>query len=201
VTTERAVPKDTDPRPASILRAAEDLLEEGGYAALSVRAIAARAGISTGLLYYYFEDRHAVFAAVMIERQTQMAAFLDGLPRDGGLEDLLRRLVPEATAQWRQVGRMSAIWDIERGDSGTEIAKQLHASSTTQFAALTRALTEAAEAEGRSLRTDPEVTAFVWSGLMGLADILVRGWTRRVSKKALVTHMVTALAEQAREPV
>jgi AcrR family transcriptional regulator len=200
VTTEHAAARLADPRSASILRAAEELLEEGGYAALTVRAIAARAGISQGLLYYYFEDRHAVFAALMMERQSQMAEFLDGLPRDRGLEDLLRRLVPEAAAQWRLVGRMSAIWDIERGDSGTEIATQLHASSSAQFAALTRALTEAAAAEGRPLRTDGEVTAFVWSGLMGLADILVRGWTRRISKKALIEHMVTALAEQARQP-
>ena len=60
-------------------------------------------------------------------------------------------------------------------------------------------LTEAARPKG-GLRTHPEVTAFVSSGLIGLADILVRGWIRRVSKKALVTHIVTALAEQARDP-
>lgn len=200
MSTDRKTVDRSDPKASSILRAAAELLDEGGYAALSVRAIAARANISTGLLYYYFDDRHAVFAALMMERQREMARLLDALPRDEGLVALLRRLVPHTTAQWKQVGRMSAIWEIERGDAGSDVAQQLHATSTAQFMALTRALAETAQAEGRPVRTEPEITAFVWSGLMGLADLLVRGWTRRVNNEALVTHMVTALADHARQP-
>lgn len=39
-----------------IRRAAANLYDEGGLPALSVRAIARRAGVSTGLLYSYFAD-------------------------------------------------------------------------------------------------------------------------------------------------
>lgn len=103
-----------DPRATSILRAAAELLDEGGYAALSVRAIASRAKISAGLLYYYFEDRHAVFAALMMQRQREMVELLDALPRDEGLTSLLRRLVPtprpsgSRSAGCRPSGRSSA---------------------------------------------------------------------------------------------
>jgi AcrR family transcriptional regulator len=47
-----------------LLRAAQDLIEEGGYAAASVAAIAERAGVAAGTLYRHFESKEDLFVEV-----------------------------------------------------------------------------------------------------------------------------------------
>ncbi|MFI1386308.1 TetR/AcrR family transcriptional regulator [Embleya sp. NPDC020886] len=49
------------------LNAARDLLEEDGSAALSLRAVARRAGVSTGAPYRHYADREALLSAVAAE--------------------------------------------------------------------------------------------------------------------------------------
>ena len=49
---------------ARILDAAQSLLAEGGYAVAGMPAVAARAGVSTGLIYRYFESKSDLFDQV-----------------------------------------------------------------------------------------------------------------------------------------
>ena len=49
---------------ASLLRAALELLHEGGVEALTLRAVARRAGVSPGAPYHHFADKDALLAAV-----------------------------------------------------------------------------------------------------------------------------------------
>src|ERR1700730_8545607 len=49
---------------AACVRAAMELLEEGGEAALSLRAVARRAGVSPSAPYRHYEDREALVSAV-----------------------------------------------------------------------------------------------------------------------------------------
>ncbi len=44
-----------------LLRAARELIEEGGYSAASVAAIAERAGVAAGTLYRHFESKEELF--------------------------------------------------------------------------------------------------------------------------------------------
>src|SRR5947209_11419361 len=44
-----------------LLTAARDLIEEGGYAAASVLAITARAGLAAGTLYRHFSSKEELF--------------------------------------------------------------------------------------------------------------------------------------------
>jgi AcrR family transcriptional regulator len=50
---------------ARLLRAAAELLDEGGYAAASVAAIAARAGVATGALYRHFPSKAELFVELI----------------------------------------------------------------------------------------------------------------------------------------
>lgn len=50
-----------------ILRAAVEEFAEGGYENTSIQQIAAKAGISVGAVYKYFEDKEALFACVVQE--------------------------------------------------------------------------------------------------------------------------------------
>ncbi|HMJ73997.1 MAG TPA: TetR/AcrR family transcriptional regulator [Solirubrobacterales bacterium] len=49
---------------AACVRAAVELLEEGGEAAMSLRAVARRAGVSPAAPYRHYEDREALASAV-----------------------------------------------------------------------------------------------------------------------------------------
>jgi AcrR family transcriptional regulator len=47
-----------------LLRAAQDLIETGGYGAASVLAIAERAGVASGTLYRHFSSKEELFASL-----------------------------------------------------------------------------------------------------------------------------------------
>jgi AcrR family transcriptional regulator len=59
------VQKRSRERVAAILRAAQELLAEGGVEALTTRSLAAYSGIPVATIYRYFEDRDAIIAAYL----------------------------------------------------------------------------------------------------------------------------------------
>ena len=63
-----AVPSPPKPDSLStrerLLEAARELIEEGGYAAATVAAITARAGVAAGTLYRHFESKEELFVEV-----------------------------------------------------------------------------------------------------------------------------------------
>ncbi|MFJ8128408.1 TetR/AcrR family transcriptional regulator [Streptomyces hydrogenans] len=61
---------------AACLRAARELLEEDGSAALSLRAVARRAGVSATAPYRHFADREALVSAVAAEGYRELAEHL-----------------------------------------------------------------------------------------------------------------------------
>ncbi|MFE1437473.1 TetR/AcrR family transcriptional regulator [Streptomyces sp. NPDC058739] len=61
---------------AACLRAARELLEEDGSAALSMRAVARRAGVSATAPYRHYEDRDALVSAVAAEGYRELAGQL-----------------------------------------------------------------------------------------------------------------------------
>lgn len=58
---------DAGDRSAAILRAASEIFAEEGYAAARMEAIAARAGVTKGLIYFYFKNKMDLFEAVFRE--------------------------------------------------------------------------------------------------------------------------------------
>jgi AcrR family transcriptional regulator len=58
---------------AACLRAARELLEEDGSAALSLRAVARRAGVSPSAPYRHYADRDALLAAVAASGYRELA--------------------------------------------------------------------------------------------------------------------------------
>lgn len=76
----------------SILDAARDAFARGGYESVSMRSIAETLGVSHASLYAYFEDKEAIFDALVAESFDQLAAALRGLPgRNGDPVRFLKR--------------------------------------------------------------------------------------------------------------
>ncbi|MEV0294717.1 TetR/AcrR family transcriptional regulator [Nocardia sp. NPDC050710] len=65
-------------RVEQILQAARELLDEGGPAAVTTRALAARAGVPVATLYQYFANREAVLQELTLRSVGQMDEQLSG---------------------------------------------------------------------------------------------------------------------------
>src|SRR5712664_4527940 len=65
-----------DARPEEIVAAALDVFVERGFAAAKLEDVARRAGVTKGTIYLYFENKEALFKAVV--RQTIVPAIAKG---------------------------------------------------------------------------------------------------------------------------
>lgn len=74
-----------------LLASAQELIEEGGYAAASVVAIADRAGVAAGTLYRHFDSKEElfveVFRAVSSREERTMRAALAEMPAGSSATD------------------------------------------------------------------------------------------------------------------
>jgi AcrR family transcriptional regulator len=72
---------------AACLRAAMELLEEGGATALSLRAVARQAGVSPAAPYRHYENREALISAVAAVGYRELAVHLAGVAPDPATPD------------------------------------------------------------------------------------------------------------------
>lgn len=89
--TKEAPPPRTE-RARAILDAAEAILVDEGYEALSARAVAERAGVNKALVFYYWDSTAALFERVL-ERyyERHKAALLEAFDHDGPAAERLHR--------------------------------------------------------------------------------------------------------------
>lgn len=199
---------DAEARRRRTLDAAAALLDEGGYSALTIRSVAARAGTSTGLIYQYFADKQEIFVALLNESQLESRAFVAALPRDHGVAALLAAVIPNSVRQWARVGRLTATWRDTEGAarSERESVRELRVTAEEYNEELHRAILEAAEKEGRTLLDDPALIRYVLSGLMGVSDTIVNRWAPDLDptefaefSAAVITRGITATPPPARD--
>ncbi|HEU0120032.1 MAG TPA: TetR family transcriptional regulator [Bryobacteraceae bacterium] len=85
-------PKSAETR-AKILDAALELFREKGFAETSMREVAARAQVATGLAYYYFASKDAIVLAFYQQAKIDMGPLLDEAQTGKKLEARLAALV------------------------------------------------------------------------------------------------------------
>lgn len=88
-------------RPGEILKAALDCFAESGFAGTRLDDIAARAGVTKGTLYLYFENKEDIFKSVVREEVITNIARVEELAADESQtsEEIFRRMF----AFWAQV--------------------------------------------------------------------------------------------------
>lgn len=91
----RAAPSDADPRVArtraNVLRAATDLLVDGGPTAVTIEAIVAASGVARSTIYRHWDTRDDILLSVIESCAPQVAL----PPESAGFEESLRRLVED----------------------------------------------------------------------------------------------------------
>jgi AcrR family transcriptional regulator len=195
--TEPTAWGDAEGRRRDILRSAEKLLADSGYAALTMRAIAVGAGVSSGTVYQYFDGKEDVFVALMSARLADMGDTLDELDRGVGITGVLTAILPQVRELWRLFGRSAQQWESKVLAGGPKGKRAV--TSATVFRRMTRALEkalrEAAAAQGVTLVDHPAMAYWVWDSLIGVADDLVHGGSlqARVSAGRLVEFATEAI--------
>jgi AcrR family transcriptional regulator len=100
----RRIGTTTSTTRAALIHAAEELMLEDGYAAVTSRRVAARAGLKPQLVHYYFRTMDDLFLAVYRWRAEQ------------GLERQARAL--------ESVQPLWALWDFSRDPRGTALTME-----------------------------------------------------------------------------
>lgn len=134
-----------DARPAELTAAALELFVEKGYAATRLDEVAARAGVSKGTLYLYFDGKEALFKAVV--REGLLPALAEGeklvAGYQGRSEDLLREVM---LGMWRLIGaqRIGGIPKLVFAEARNfpEIARFYHEEVIQRGTALIRSVLE-----------------------------------------------------------
>lgn len=199
MSTETTAWGDAEGRRRDILSSAESILEEHGYAGLTMRAIAVGAGVSSGTVYQYFDGKEDVFAALMARRLDDLRRTLAEVDRGLGIAGVLRAIEPQVTELWRRFGRSAAQWEAKvlaggrRGKDATGSAKVYRKT----IDALGSTLTETAQASGQTLIDDPALPHWVWDSLIGLADdLLLQGARTSRVKPAHLIEFATGAIER-----
>jgi AcrR family transcriptional regulator len=76
-----------------ILEAALDLFRERGFEQATMREIAARAGVATGLAYYYFESKNAIVLAFYHRAKDDLAVLVERVQTEKRLGPRLQAII------------------------------------------------------------------------------------------------------------
>lgn len=163
----------SEARPGEIVQAALEVFAEKGFAAAKLDEIAAKAGISKGALYLYFETKEDIFRAVVREAVVPNIDLVEAMLAQATIPfpDLLRLAVGRIVAV---VGtsRLGAVAKLVVGESRNfpELARVWHDEVVSRaLGAMTGALAKAQE-RGEVRPGDPRLQAFSIVGpiLMGV---------------------------------
>lgn len=186
-------------RAGDIVAAALAVFSEKGFAAARIEEIARRSGVSKGTVYLYFDDKAALFRAVVHDRvlpniDTLKHAFQADIPFAAIVRMLLPRFAEMVTA-----APIGAVAKMVIGESRNfpELAKVWHDEVILKAVGLIAGLIERAQAKGEVRPGDPRVHAFSIMGPM-LIGVLWRETFTPVGGAALD---LPAIARQHAETV
>jgi AcrR family transcriptional regulator len=163
----------------ALIAAAADLLDQGGPAAVTLRAVAARVGISHNAPYKHFDDKQARLAAVAgAELRRRAASTRGGLRPDADpLAELKRLALGYVRWAMRHPARFKLTYGPWTIDS-PELGEAAHEARALMVAAVA-----AAQAAGVVACGNPErVAALIQATGHGAADVALSGHLARGGK-------------------
>lgn len=161
-------------RPGEIVEAAFAVFAEKGFAAARLDDIAARAGVSKGALYLYFETKEALFRAVVHDMVAPNVAALTGFAETfpGPFADLVRLMLPRAAQVLTATGAGKVVkMVVGEGRNFPELARAWHDEVITPALGALRRRVERAQGEGELIAGDARYYAYSLMGPLLLGVI------------------------------
>lgn len=145
LSTSRRIGSSDSKTRARLVEAAERLMLDEGYAAVTSRRVAAEAGLKPQLVHYYFRTMDDLFLAVLRRRADRdIERFEAAIAADGSLRNLWRlNRDPRAGALTMELVALAN----HRKAIRDEIARYAERFRAAQLDAVTRALADAGVAE------------------------------------------------------
>ncbi len=185
----------SEARPGEIIAAALAVFSEKGFAAARLDDIAARAGISKGALYLYFETKQDLFRAVVRETIAPNLEAVAGFVGQSQMPfDDLIRLVFARIAEVMTEGRLGAVAKMVIGESRNfpELAKVWHEDVVSVMLGAVGGAVAAAQARGEVRPGDPQLYVFSLAGplLLGVLwrEVFVPVGVKPIDLKALLAQ-------------
>lgn len=147
-------------RPAELLDAALEVFVERGYAGTRLEDVARRAGITKGAMYHYFENKEALFKAMIRAKVVENIAAIEQIVQDftGSARDMLLMLM---TRWWQRVveGESGGIAKLMMSEAGSfpEVAAFFHDEVMQRNTKLFEHAMKLGMARGEFRRMDPAV--------------------------------------------
>ncbi|MBC6983500.1 TetR/AcrR family transcriptional regulator [Caulobacter sp. 17J80-11] len=188
-------------RPGEIVAAAFAVFAEKGFAAARLDEIAARAGVSKGALYLYFETKEELFHAVVRDAVAPNVAQVRAAAEafEGPFADLVRALLPMMAARIAGSGAAKVVkMVIGESRNFPALAQHWHDEVVAPTLSVLSGLIERAQARGEVRPGDPRVHAFSLVGPLMLGvlwrEVLEPVGGAPVDLQALAAqHVETAL--------
>jgi AcrR family transcriptional regulator len=158
----------------ALVAAARAILEEDGLAALSLRTVARRAGVSQAAPYHHFPDKDALLAAVAADGFDALDRAMQ--ERMAGVSDPAERLNASGVAYVMFAVANPALFQIMFGAAMHGLAAHAErlAAGERAYATLERAVTAVQQAGGAE--SDVGLACLgAWAVAHGLAKLLVEG--------------------------
>jgi AcrR family transcriptional regulator len=150
-------------RPAELLEAALDVFFEKGFAAARLEDIAARAGVSKGTVYLYFDSKDDVFEALVHAIPQPNVEQIGALAADPTVpaDETLRRVLTFVGGVFRDE-RMMKFPRLFIGEGGRfpKLAETYKREVISRGVAILTAIIERGIAEGRFRKVDPKHAAY-----------------------------------------
>lgn len=162
-------------RPAELLSAALDEFVERGFAATRLADVAARAGVSKGTLYLYYESKAELFKAVIRENIVPLIEEARGrIERaEGSSAQLLERFFVE---WWERFGatKLAGIAKLVIAESGNfpEVARFFALEVAAQDRQLLTSIIERGMASGEFIAIDADAAAESWIAPLVLKAVM-----------------------------
>lgn len=158
--------KRSAPTKEAILEAAARMLAEHGYEAASLEAVALEAGVTKATLYYHFESKEAIYAAVLTRYLAETVERLEADAEKGGTatEVFLRIIASQLEDTLSPSKRYIHYQEIVRTDSDTHDTIR---AAQRRYEDAVAAVIQRGQESGEFMEGDPKVLAFLIIGSIG----------------------------------
>lgn len=156
-------PRATKVAPPAILDAAQAVFSARGMEGATIRAIARRAGCDPALIYYHYDNKEALFLALLDRRIPPLAATMAEIAGTGYARGTRERIWAAFEAMYEHLGDDAGFRSLFRGQlvQGSETLKDAAAAHLRPVVGSLRAILQQGVARGE-LRDDldPATAAF-----------------------------------------
>lgn len=179
---------------AAIVRAARELIAEGGLRKARIGPVATRAGLSTGAVYRYFPSKDDLFVGVLRDAVRHEIAILEAIARGpGDARARLRAAVESFVRRALEGPHLSYAFIAEPADARMEAARL---RARRAFSEVFKAIVREGIAAGELPAQDLEVTAACIFGAFTEALVAPIA-SRRVRDKDALVRAIVAFCERA----